>query len=263
MNQPLKKPYWGLVFLLTQLHNPKGTSYSEARCRKVVELARKYNVLVLTDDVYFPFRYDGYHNKNVGDVLVSYDRCNWSSGTGHVVSNGSFSKVIFPSLRIGWMEASPWFIQRFSERNDLIGGGGYNAFNQKLCAFALKSPKFWDFFTECKSFYISKIKLCCEYLEKHLPSDVTFDRPVGSFFLWVRLPKGADSEVLLERCRQYHVRFVPGIFYASDRNSRKYCNYFRIATVNLEDKKLLMSLHVICTQAKIYLDEIKSRINGH
>lgn len=248
------KPYAGCIYLIPQLHNPTGISYSEKRCKEILALALKYNLLVLCDDIYFTYHESDSDRipDNISDVLVSYDIPNWSNGIGNVVSNGSFSKILFPSIRMGWLQCSPWLVQKMINNADNQSCGGYNVYNQYLLATILKHKTFIDYFHSLKLYFNDTLNLACDYLEQNLPEGVTFDRPKGSFFIWMSLPEQYDAQDLLELCEQYHTSFLTSAGY-SPTPTDKYKNCFRLSVTNLEERHLLMSLKVVCTQCKVLL----------
>lgn len=245
-----KKPYWAIIFLMTVVHNPKGTIYSEDRSKKIVELARKYNVLVVVDDIYNYYQYDGDTNTK---RLVAYDDPSDADyGNGHVISNGSLSKILFPSLRLGWLEASPWIIKQLETTPDYFSGGSYNYFNQGLAAAILNHPRFPEYFEEAKNHYSRFIKLSCEYLEKHLPKEVTLNKPKGGFVLWLELPEGYSSHVLVKRLEKYGMSVWPGDDFSP---SKAYTNCFRICVTNYAEKDLLLALEVLCKEITSMLQD--------
>jgi len=251
-----KKPYWAMLYLLTQFHNPKGICYTEERCKAVLELARKYDVLIFTDDVYTLFSFSDKNNK-IGDIIGAYDKCNWSSGKGNAVSNSSFTKLLFPSLRVGWLEMSPWMMGEITKRADITGINGYNAWNQGVATAMLKNKNFDKYFETLLNMYKDQLYAASEFLEEHLPKEVTFKRPSGSFFLWVKLPTNCKSTELLALCKEYNVRFNPGFRYCTSPNDVRYENYFRLSISNLPIEELKMALYVICEQSKVLINDRK------
>ncbi|XP_065674561.1 uncharacterized protein LOC100211475 isoform X4 [Hydra vulgaris] len=169
-----KKPFSAMIYLLSVCHNPKGTSYSEVRCMKIVELARKYNVLVVTDDVYNFFQY----GDSIANRLIKFDKINDSPyNHGNVVSNGSFSKVLFPSLRLGWLECSHWIANELEQRGDFICGGGCQTFNQQLCVYILNHPSLNQFLNDEKQCYKKLLETAISFMDDNCPKQIKYTRP--------------------------------------------------------------------------------------
>lgn len=102
---PKNKLFWGMYYAIPTYHNPTGINFSDNVCKSLVKLARKYDILIACDDVYNVLNYKD--PSNPAKRLYSYDTIEDSDYKGHVISNGSFSKIISPGIRMGWIEAPP------------------------------------------------------------------------------------------------------------------------------------------------------------
>lgn len=117
------RQYAGLVFVVPTFGNPTGATLPDERRRRLVTLARRHNLLVLSDDVYQLLPFPGV---TPPPRLVSYDLAMGAGSPGgkcHVLSNGSFSKLIGPGVRLGWLEGGPAITEQLLRSGVLESSG--------------------------------------------------------------------------------------------------------------------------------------------
>ncbi len=116
------KRFWAMFYTIPTFHNPTGVCVSPAKSSRIVDTARRHDLLVLCDDVYNLLCNDG---GTPPERLLAYaDGHDGESGLGNVVSNGSFSKLLGPGLRLGWLEACPALIDRLADGTGLLRSSG-------------------------------------------------------------------------------------------------------------------------------------------
>lgn len=125
-NKSPESPYYSAVlYTVPTYSNPSGTILSHERRQKLVQLAHQHNILVICDDVY-DMLYQPSEGKPL-PPLVSYDIAYNSEGNGNVISNGTFSKILSPGVRCGWVQARSGLIQRLAKRQVLLDSLLYKA----------------------------------------------------------------------------------------------------------------------------------------
>jgi DNA-binding transcriptional MocR family regulator len=118
-NKSPKSPYYSAVlYTVPTYSNPSGTILSHERRQKLVKLARQHDVLVICDDVY-DMLYQNSTSKPP-PPLIAYDMEESTTGLGNVISNGTFSKILSPGVRCGWVQARSGLIKRLANRHVVL-----------------------------------------------------------------------------------------------------------------------------------------------
>jgi DNA-binding transcriptional MocR family regulator len=112
-NVSADKPFWAMFYTIPNFHNPTGTLLPPSKCKSLVKAARDLDFLIACDDVYNLLYYTD--EEHPPPRLFSYDDPKSDEYKGHVISNGSFSKILAPGFRVGWMEMSPRLVSRFKQ----------------------------------------------------------------------------------------------------------------------------------------------------
>lgn len=187
------------IYAIPTFQNPTGRSMSLQRRRRLVELASKYGVPIVEDDPYGELRYEGEHLP----TLKALDT------TGCVIYLGTFSKILAPGLRLGWIVAAPEALEAFlhgKQPTDLHTGMA-----QQMATYEVCKNGFVDGQVErIKAFYKERRDVMLRALEEHFPSDAHFTRPAGGLFVWAELPRTVDTRALLIDAVRDKVAFVPG-----------------------------------------------------
>jgi 2-aminoadipate transaminase len=179
--------------------NPAGVTLSEERRRRLVELAREHEVLIVEDNPYGLLRYDGEPHP----TLYSLD------GGDYVLYLGTLSKILSPGIRIGWVAAPPPVLEK-------IGLGKQAA---DLCTSTLAQYFVREYFGEGRwrnyvedlvEIYRNRRDAMLEALERHFPPQAVWSEPQGGLFLWATLPDYIDTTDLLAKALRENVAFVPG-----------------------------------------------------
>ncbi len=196
-----------LIYALPNFQNPTGRSMSLDRRRRLVELAGRYGVPIVEDDPYGELRYEGQHQP----TLKSLDR------EGVVIYLGTFSKILAPGFRLGWIVAGSEVSETLlhaKQPSDLHTGMA-----PQMATYRVASDGFVDRHVErIKAFYRERRDVMLRALEEHFPSDAHFTRPAGGLFVWAELPSFINTRELLEDAVQDKVAFVPGQGFHSDHS---------------------------------------------
>lgn len=107
------KLFWGMYFAIPNFHNPTGLLFSKDVCKSLVKMSREYDFLIACDDVY---NFLSYYEETTPKRLFSYDNIEDSNYKGNVISNGTFSKILSPGIRMGWMECPSRCVAVFDKR---------------------------------------------------------------------------------------------------------------------------------------------------
>ena len=126
-----------------------------------------------------------------------------------VISLGSFSKILAPGLRLGWMQAHPEVIKRLTTSGLLDSGGGLNPFTSGIVRELIEAGDLDKNIINIKVAYRSRLAVMETALRRELPQ-ATFKTPRGGFFFWVQLP-GVDAQQLRAEARVFNVGFRQGI----------------------------------------------------
>jgi 2-aminoadipate transaminase len=187
------------IYSVPSFQNPAGVTLSEERRRRLVELAREHEVLIVEDNPYGLLRYDG----EPQPTLYSLD------GGDYVLYLGTLSKILSPGIRIGWVAAPPPVLEK-------IGLGKQAA---DLCTSTLSQYFVREYFGEGRwreyiedlvEIYRARRDAMLDALDRHFPEQSTWTRPEGGLFLWATLPDYIDTTDLLAKALRENVAFVPG-----------------------------------------------------
>jgi 2-aminoadipate transaminase len=187
------------VYSVPSFQNPAGVTLSLERRRRLVELAREHEVLVVEDNPYGLLRYEG----EPLPPLYQLD------GGDYVVYLGTFSKILSPGIRLGWAVAPPPVMEKVvlgKQASDLCTSTLTQYFVREYFA----EGRWRDYIDSLVEIYRRRRDVMLEALDRHFPPQATWTRPEGGLFIWATLPDYIDSGDLLAKALREDVAFVPG-----------------------------------------------------
>lgn len=196
-----------LIYLVPNFANPTGVTWSAARRAGLIALAQAWKVPILEDDPYGAIRFSG----EPQPPLASLDH------EGLVTSLGTFSKMLAPGLRVGWLRA-PVALQRHlvvaKQATDLHSSSlAQRAISELLTRFELEAH-----LATLRATYRDRCHVMADVVTASFPEGTHFERPDGGLFLWVELPRGVDTlELLTTAVTRHRVAYVPGAPFFVDR----------------------------------------------
>jgi len=201
-----------LIYTLPTFQNPTGTVLSVDRRERLLDLARRHQVPILEDDPYGELRYEG----DDPPLLKSLDT------GGHVIYLTTFSTILFPGLRLGWLAAPTPVIERLTMLNQL--GDLHPNTPAQWAVTELSASGFLDaHLARLRAEYPRRRDAMLAALEKHCRADLTWNRPRGGFYLWCRLRDGLRARDLFVEAAESGVAFVAGeAFYLNSEGQREF-----------------------------------------
>lgn len=187
------------IYTIPTFHNPAGVTMSLERRRRLVEVAAERRLLVLEDNPYGMLRYSG----EPLPTLRELDEGNF------VIYLGTFSKILSPGLRMGWIEAPSPVIEKCNIAKaaaDLNSSG----LSQYLITTYFEQADWHDWVRTASEIYRSRRDVMLGALERYFPPEASWTKPDGGLFIWATLPEQIDTTDLLTRALRSNVAFVPG-----------------------------------------------------
>ena len=204
-----------LVYLIPTFGNPSGATLSLARRKRILEIAVRTQTLVVEDDPYGELYFD---NPPPPSMLALSDDIPGSRDW--LAHCGSFSKILSPGLRVGWMIAPPALLANATMCKQFSDAHTSNL-TQAICAHYLTLNRLDGALSVVRSTYAERARVMAESLRRELGDAVNFNQPQGGMFFWARLT-GAQGQCALapefaKRAIEQGVAFVPGApFFAHD-----------------------------------------------
>ena len=187
------------LYLVPNFGNPTGATIPLARRQAIAALAQEAGLTILEDDVYRHLWFDAPPPPPLSDLAPD-----------HVIRLGSFSKLLAPGLRVGWLIAPPAVVRRCAGSGLLDSGGGASHFAAHVVAAFMELGGFDAHVEMLRAAYRARRDVLCDALVRHLPNGCQWRVPGGGFFVWVRLPEGVDAAALLPHAEAAGVSYVPG-----------------------------------------------------
>lgn len=188
-----------IVYVLPNFHNPAGVTMPEKSRRRLVDLASDYDFLIIEDDPYGELRYVGEDIK----PIKSWD------DEGRVIYMSTFSKILSPGLRVGWVVAHPDILQKLviaKQSTDVCA----NVLGQRIAHEYVVQGYIDPQIEKIKKLYSRKMDLMLAGMSEFMPSEIRWTKPEGGMFIWVNLPEGMESQELLKKALKKRVAFVSG-----------------------------------------------------
>jgi len=192
------------VYVIPTFQNPSGTTLSARRRERLAGLSREHDFLVIADEVYHFLDYSRIPPKPLAA---------WTE-IGNIISVGSFSKILAPGLRLGWIQAQAEHIQRLVSSGLLDSGGGMNPLGSALVRNIIEDGGLEENIASLKAVYAERVGVMDAALRRYLPA-AEYTLPQGGYFFWIRLPGGTDTAELQVRARDFKVGFRPGVRFSS------------------------------------------------
>ncbi len=198
-----------LLVLITDFHNPLGVSIAAESRERLARLAAQYRVPLVEDDPYAPLRFAG----DPIPPIKAHDE------DGMVFYLGSFSKMLAPALRLGWIVAPLDLIPRITtlrESFDLESSTLY----QRTVAEFLRRGNLEDHLKNLSRTHGERCAAMLQALDEHLSGIAQWSRPRGGVFVWLRLPPGLDATELFHSAIRRKVAYIPGGVFSVDGRTR-------------------------------------------
>jgi DNA-binding transcriptional MocR family regulator len=213
------------LYTVPTFHNPSGVTLTASRREHLARLSEQYGFYVVADEVYHLLAY----TTVPPPPMVSYD----ASGT--VISLGSFSKILAPGLRLGWIQTAPDIIHRLTHSGLLLSGGGMNPFTSAVVQSAIELGLQQNHLSRLIHIYRQRSADLEAALHENLSGSATFKNPGGGFFYWLRLPNDIDATALRKEAKKRGVNFQLGINFSAAAGLR---NYMRLCFVYYDSERL-------------------------
>jgi len=239
--------YWAVYYSIPTFHNPTGITFSKDVSLRIIELSQKYNILVICDDIYNLLPY----NNKSAPRLKSLDTF------GNVISNGTFSKILCPGVRLGWLEAPPLLVTKLKQSGVLLSGGSQNNLMSGIVSSILHGGALDTNLDSKLITFTDRMEAALGVLNS-LTSNWRVINPGGGYFLWLTNISGAD---LTSFCswleREKGVTVLRGSkacpYTYLDQNKETCCRAsFRISIAYYEKEYIVRGCNIICDAIKEY-----------
>jgi GntR family transcriptional regulator/MocR family aminotransferase len=194
-----------LIYTIPNFHNPTGTCLNSARRRQLLVLADRYNVPILEDDFVGDLRYEGHSQPSLKALDPG----------GQVIYVSTFSKMLMPGLRVGFIVANgPVYdsLLNFKRLSDLAT----STLIQRALDAYVTVGRYQTYLHRSCQLFRKRRDAMLEAIDHYLPTDVSFEVPKGGLFLWLRLPENLSSDELLSLACKEGVSFAPGNGFFTD-----------------------------------------------
>jgi len=198
------------LYTVPTFQNPGGHTLSEERRERLVSLSQARGFLIVADEVYHFLNYSG---QQINPFAAYTD-------LETVISLSSFSKILAPGLRLGWMQVHPSKIKPLTGSGLLDSGGGLNPFTSAIVRELIEAEDLEKNIANLITTYRARLKVMDAALRREIPQS-QFITPQGGFFFWVRLP-GVDTGKLRGEARDFHVGFRQGDLFSSQGGMHEY-----------------------------------------
>jgi 2-aminoadipate transaminase len=212
----LKKEKPKFFYFVPTGHNPIGNSINEKQKQEVLEITEEYNTLILEDGAYADLEYE-----QPVKYLRSYSK--------NVIFLGSFSKILSPGIRVGWIQAPEEIIKQLV----LIKGAAdlqTSSLGQLVLSVYLEENMLEKHIEKCRKYYRSHRDIMLEAISRYFPKEVKYTKPSSAFSVWAELPGQVSSDDLLVQAIKNGVAFEPGQIYFP---KEKFLNFMRLSFSNL------------------------------
>ena len=187
------------IYSVPTFQNPGGVTMSLERRRRLVAIARERELLVVEDNPYGMLRYEG----EALPTLYALD------GGDYVLYAGTFSKILSPGIRIGWLCAPPPVIEKVilgKQAADLCT----STLSQYFVAEFFAEGGWRDYVADVSAVYRARRDAMLDALQRFFPAEASWSRPQGGLFVWATLPDYINTTDLLAKALRENVAFVPG-----------------------------------------------------
>lgn len=214
-----------LIYVIPDFQNPSGITWSINRRKKLVELANKYDVVIVEDSPYGELRFEG----EILPAVMHYDT------QDRVIFLGTFSKTLCPGMRIGWVAASKEILNKYilvKQGADLQS----STITQMEIARFMEEYDYDGHIEKIKEVYGKRRDLMMDTIKKEFPEGIKYNYPEGGLFTWIELPECIDTRKLALKALEENVAFIPGgSFYPNGGHE----NAFRLNFSNMEEDRIV------------------------
>lgn len=231
------KLYRFVIYLVPAFSNPGGITYSKETLQKLLQLARDYDLLIVTDDVYDLLNYTA---EPMVPKLVHLDLQDCTSPYGNVISNCTFSKIVAPGLRVGWQEmASPKMVWQLANTGANKSGGTPG----QLASFAIqdliKSGKLQQNIALLNQVYSGRAQVLVNAIHEHLPKSAIINGGQGGYFVWITIPGDFNHDLVVDQLSKEGVILASGKHFEVSGDTRNWGkNSVRLAISYLEEDEI-------------------------
>lgn len=213
-----------LLYTVPNFQNPTGISYSQENRGEVSGIVSQFNTLLVQDDPYGELRFYGQKKTNFYELLPE-----------QTLLLGSFSKIVTPSFRLGWIVAPDWLMKPLvvaKQAADLHT----NYFSQRVIGQYLQDNSLDDHVEKITQYYGKQKQAMMDAIEQYFPAEAKISESEGGMFLWVTLPEGVSAMDLFDKAIKEKVAFVPGKpFYVGDDAKE---NTLRLSYVTVDEQTI-------------------------
>lgn len=194
------------IYVVPNFHNPTGVTLSLERRKKIIEISERYQIPIIEDDPYGEVRFEGERVPS----LISMD-------ISHVIALRTFSKILSPGLRLGWIVGDPQAVRKIviaKQAADLCSP----SITQFIVYEFLKRGYLEPYLETVRREYKKKRDAMLQAMEKYFPEEVKWTKPEGGLFVWVTCPEYINTEEFFYEAIEEKVAFVIGAAFYAHRN---------------------------------------------
>ena len=232
-----------LIYLIPNFQNPTGRTMSWEKRKAVYALAQKYNAVILEDNPYGDLRFAGEDIPAIKTLDTD----------GRVIYTGTFSKILAPGLRVGYVSAAEPIIQKIIVCKQ-VADVHTNIWAQVLCERFLATQNIEQHLAELQKIYRHKCNLMLEGMEQHFSRKITWTKPEGGLFIWATLPQGSDMMGFCKRAvSEYKIAVVPGTAFSIRENDPS--DSFRLNFSTPTDEQIVRGIEILGNMTRELLDK--------
>jgi 2-aminoadipate transaminase len=221
------------IYTIPNFNNPSGITLAQERRRRLVEISKKFEIPIVEDDPYGELFFDG--------AEEDYRPIKCLDKSGNVVYLGTFSKVLSPGLRVGWIVAESPLIAKLELQKQSFDACT-PTFSQCIAYEYMHQGHVNTYIDKMRKIYREKRDTMLGALERSMPEGVSWTEPKGGFFIWLTLPERLNAEEVFKRAIKKMIAFVTGDAFLPENHSK---NFIRLCFSDLESESINKGIEIL------------------